>query len=160
MSQYFKENGSTCETSPTALFVFKDSGDFKDGAEVPAEWQRSELVAEVKDIREINLTPPAITTELFIPPTRQSDSQKKSGPMFKSHYCNKQKYTVIKIEPTMHFPNERRSFLPKKQRRPSVKQDNLFLFPITGCFSFLLRVLTARPKIWNIELNVIQKRMN
>lgn len=92
MSRYFKENGSTCETSPTALFVFKDSGDFKDGAEVPAEWQRSELVAEVKDIREINLTPPAITTELFIPPTRQSDSQKKSGPMFKSHYRNKQKY--------------------------------------------------------------------
>lgn len=73
MSQYFKENGSTCETSPTALVVFKDSGDFKDAAEVPAEWQRSELVAEVKDIREINLTPP-ITTELFIPPTWQSDS--------------------------------------------------------------------------------------
>lgn len=160
MSQYFKENGSTCETSPTALVVFKTVGISKmqqrclQNDNVPSlwlKWKTSE--------RSTSHLPPSPLNYLFH--QRDRVTAKESLAQYSNltiAVCNKQKDNQNLTHNA--FPKWTEVVSPEKQRKPSVKQDNLFLFPITGCFSFLLRVLTARPKIWNIELNVIQKRMN
>lgn len=119
---------------------------------------------------KISLTTFACCGELVIPPTLKSDSLAQDSPLsLDAHvrqaeviewflflnYSNK--YT--QNQSTMHVPIEWRSFLYKNKKQNkkkfTSKQGNVFVFLITECFRFLLDVLTARPKIWYIEGNVI-----
>lgn len=130
MSEYFKENESTCETSPTLLVIFTARC---------REWAPQRCCRMENALRlwlkwktsEISLTTVAIWGELVIPPTLKSDKPEAawhkihlSALMHTSGWGNRTFFflsffwitatNILKISAQCMSPIEWRSFLRKK----------------------------------------------